>query len=434
MLLRVFLACLVSALISTAHAEPGDEEKEYVPQRKYQEVKVGPAEKPPLALRLIMQPISRGMWLRLPIVDTDPNRGITGGFMPIWVLKEDGKDRIEQIHAPSLTYNRYFKWIPTYRYYYYPASDSTLMTRASVGKYEHEVLAQYENQTMLDIPRDIDVFLRFQWNVDSGQRFFGLGPDTPQNAESNYKQDYIETRFVVGTPVLPDSNWRLKVGDHYITSQVSNGPVPGLQGFETIHPEARSPGHIQSNEIRALAEYDTRDHTVTTSRGRFLQLYAQKAIDGVASSYDFSRYGVDSRIFVPVPGHEERSVSALQAKFEQVYGSAPFWVLPRIGGKYNLRAYGEGRYIDRGTMTLNFEQRFTVWKAPLAGVVTEFEVSPFAGLGSVFNTPEKIAAKLVRPVMGVATRAVARPQVVGSIDFGMGQEGLAVFMDINYSF
>ena len=33
-----------------------------------------------------------------------------------------------------------------------------------------------------------------------------------------------------------------------------------------------------------------------------------------------------------------------------------------------------------------------------------------------------------------ALRAVAKPQVVGSIDFGIGREGLAAFMDINYSF
>jgi hypothetical protein len=37
-------------------------------------------------------------------------------------------------------------------------------------------------------------------------------------------------------------------------------------------------------------------------------------------------------------------------------------------------------------------------------------------------------------VFGTSLRAVAKPQVVGSLDFGVGREGLAVFMDINYSF
>ena len=80
------------------------------------------------------------------------------------------------------------------------------------------------------------------------------------------------------------------------------------------------------------------------------------------------------------------------------------------------------------------EQRFTFYKAKMADVSTEFEVAPFVGLGTVFDRPETMQGRYARPVVGTAVRAVARPQVVGSVDVGVGQEGVAVFMDINYSF
>jgi hypothetical protein len=75
-----------------------------------------------------------------------------------------------------------------------------------------------------------------------------------------------------------------------------------------------------------------------------------------------------------------------------------------------------------------------MYEARTAGVTTEIQVAPFVGLGSVFDTPQESTAKTVRPVFGAAVRAVARPQVVGSVDFGVGREGLSVFTDINYSF
>ena len=84
--------------------------------------------------------------------------------------------------------------------------------------------------------------------------------------------------------------------------------------------------------------------------------------------------------------------------------------------------------------TLNIEQRFKLLEHKTAGVTTEFQLAPFIGLGEVFDNPNRAAARYARPVVGAAIRAVAKPQVVGSIDFGVGREGLAVFMDINYSF
>lgn len=88
--------------------------------------------------------------------------------------------------------------------------------------------------------------------------------------------------------------------------------------------------------------------------------------------------------------------------------------MPQLGGKYVHRAYGAGRYVDKGLAAVTIEERITAYSVAVAGVTTELEVAPFAGIGAVFSSPGRAAARYARPVFGAAVRAVARPQVVGS--------------------
>ena len=121
-----------SALPALAQTSVGQEEQTKPPEQLPTEFGKN-WEAQPWPIRLMVQPISNGMLIRLPVVDTNPNRGVTYGVMPVWVIKDKGSDRIRQIHAPSLTYNKIFKVIPTYRYFLYPTSLSSLVLRASVS-------------------------------------------------------------------------------------------------------------------------------------------------------------------------------------------------------------------------------------------------------------------------------------------------------------
>lgn len=443
----VFAVLLLAAAPSRASSgagstegttEPGSDQ-EMVPSRKaagdvHKTAQDVAAEKDetPAALRWMLKPIKRGMFVRLPIIDTDPNRGITYGVMPIIVLQGENDDRIKQIHAPSLTYNKDFKLSPTYRYYYYPEDDAAFVGRVSRAKYENELMAEYSDHSLFGT--DYDVLGRLQKNRDAGQRFFGLGPESPKVAEANYIQDYWLYDVAAGTPLKKDSPFRARLSQRYVASRILNGPIPGLPTFVTSFPQQYAENAQQTAETRFTFDYDTRDHVVTTSRGVYSQIYAEKAVRGFLSQYDYERYGAEARWFVPVPEHPAQ-VFALQARFEQLLGpTPPFWIQPSLGGKYSLRAYGDGRYIARGTSTLNVEDRIKMYEARTAGVTTEIQLAPFAGVGNVFDAPQDASLRTIRPVFGAAVRAVARPQVVGSVDFGIGREGLSVFTDINYSF
>ena len=431
------LLVLAAAAPRAVRADSGDEE--IIPNRvtpggvrKAAEEVRDKEDETPAALRWMLKPLDRGMFVRLPIIDTDPNRGITYGIMPIVVLQGKNDERIEQIHAPSLTYNKDFHLSPTYRYYWYPQDDAAFAARLSRAKFESEVMAEYADHSFAGT--HLDVLGRFQKNRDAGQRFFGLGPDSPKSGEANYIQDYWRYDWAVGAPFQPDSPFRARLSQRYIDSRILNGPIKGLPTFATIYPGQFSDHAQQTNETRATLEYDTRDSLMTTTRGAYAAVFGEASVQDFLSQYDYERYGLDARWFLPVPQHPAH-VLAIQGRFEQLLGpTPPFWLLSSMGGKYSLRSYGDGRYADRGTATFNIEDRIKLYEAKTAGVTTEIQAAPFVGLGSVFDTPQESSAKALRPVVGAALRAVARPQVVGSVDFGIGREGLAVFTDINYSF
>ena len=430
---RLLLAAAMLLLAAPLQAQLKDAgtlpDLEPVPQREIP--RTPQREKLPYYLRWLVQPTTRGMLLRLPVIDTDPNRGITGGLMPVWVLREEHGERIKEIYAPSLTYNRHFGPDITYRYYLYPEEDSSLVLRGDLSKFEHEVFVQFEDATFLD--KDIDFAAHGQYNVDAGQRYFGTGPNTPKSNETNYKESYIEYRVMAGVPLAPKSPWRAHLSDKFTSDKISDGPLPGLPSFSQTFPKAVYSGRRQIHTVRLILDYDTRDNPVTTSRGAYVQGFAGFSAGNLGSEKDFTRYGLDARYMHPW-NKSKTQTTAIQLKFDQMMGNAPFWLQSRLGGKYSLRAYGDGRYTERGLLAANVEERITMAKTKMANVSTEFELAPFAGMGTVFHEPERMASRYARPVVGSAFRAIARPQVVGSVDIGVGQEGVAVFMDINYSF
>lgn len=395
---------------------------------------VQPPEELPGFLRwMIHSRKDGGMFLNLPIIDTDPNRGVTVGIMPIWVIPAKDSDLISMIHAPSMTYNKDFGFIPTYRFYYYPTKLSSVEARTSYSSDgEREIYAFYQNQDLPLWDRATSFYVRTQYNVDGSERFYGVGPNTPQSAQSNYTEHVTLIDGMFGVPLTPDSHWTARWANHFATEHFTAGKLQSIESTNTEFPGLFAVRRQAIMENRVMLDYDTRDSQVTTRSGQFLDFFASDSNQLVASQFDFGRYGFDGREFYP---WSDTEVTAAQVKYEQVLGpTPPFWLMPSLGGKYSLRAYGDGRFRDRGMATANVEQRITVASVKMAGTSTEFETGPFLGVGSVFDNPGAMAWKYQRPVVGAMVRAVARPQVVGSVDVGVGQEGVAVFMDINYSF
>ncbi|MFC1679514.1 BamA/TamA family outer membrane protein [Elusimicrobiota bacterium] len=345
----------------------------------------------PWPILLLIKPSKRGMFIRLPIVDTDPNRGVTFGIMPIWVLQGKNESRIRHIHAPSLTYNQTFRFIPTYRYYYYPTPKANYQLRGSLSAFEdRELMAQMEDWDFLG--RDIAATIRLQFDVDGSKRFFGIGPDSSRDAETNFTRKIMHYRARLGLPLFQDSGLRFNIQHHMAGVRLAAGVMDELPDIGVKFPE-RTPGHWhQDAEMQLFIDYDTRDDATTTTRGSYVKFMIENSQKGWGSEYAFQRYGIDLRHFHK-PSDDSWHATAGRLRYEQLMGTAPFYLMPSLGGKYLHRAYGEGRYIDRGMWTSTVEERFTVYSVEVSGVTTEIEVAPFVGAGTVFSSPKRMASR-----------------------------------------
>jgi hypothetical protein len=366
----------------------------------------------------------------LPAISTDPNNGPTYGLMPVLVLSHPETHHIRHLLAPSYTYNSLFKQTITGRYYYYPTDESQLY---AIGSYSQEtnreLKLRYEDNAFLGGR----IFLRGEgyYDVDGSLRFFGLGPTSHEDDEAGYTGRDKVARATVGVNFF--ESMRFSAGLRFRSFEVESNIIDGVDDMVTQFPTV--PGIDAQDtvvqEFRML--WDTRDFAVTPSQGRSGEIYFEKTSRGWGSDSNFQRYGLEGKRFIPWMGGKQ--ITAIHGLFEQVNGpNIPFYELAMLGGRESLRGYGEGRFYDRGRILFNIEQRIELSSLALMGVVTRFEVGPFIDLGTVFPRLGDARWDNLRPVFGGSFRAAVKPNVVGSVDVGIGKEGPGVYVGINYPF
>jgi len=366
----------------------------------------------------------------LPAFSTDPNSGPTYGILPVLVLSEPERHHIRQLFAPSYTYNEIFGQTVTGRYYFYPTDQSQLFTIASYSQHTNrEIKLRYENTAFLGGR----MFVRAEgyYDADGSLRFFGIGPATPSGNESGYTGHNKVIHGDMGVNFL--EYWRASVGLRYRRMGFDPNIVEGIDDISVRFPQfANLPEqNTVVQEFHLL--WDSRDIPATPTRGSSGEVFFEKTARDWGSDSDFIRYGLEGKRFFP--WQDGRQNTVIHGLYDWVNGpNIPFYELPELGGRDTLRAFEEGRFTDKGRILFNIEQRMELTSLTLMGVTTRFEVGPFFDIGTVFPHPEDMQTKYVKPVIGGSFRAVVKPNVVGSIDVGVGNEGVGTYVSINYPF
>ena len=380
--------------------------------------------------KIITKTWGANIFVWLPAVSTDPNAGPTGGVLPVLVLADSKTRHIRQLVAPSYTYNGLFGQTGTMRYYWYPTDASQFVTIGSFSQNTNRTIkVRYENTSLADGI----LYLRTEayHDVDGSKRFFGLGPQTHEGDESGYTGNDTVAHAALGINFF--RYWRATMGERFRRLVVNDTVVPNISELTARFPNLTglSAENTVSTEFHLL--WDSRDLPITPSRGSSGELFIEKTSVAMGSDSDYFRYGLEGKRFFlwENPNH----VTVLRGLFEKVNGSnIPFYELPSLGGRDTLRGYGDGRLTDSGRVVVNVEHRMTVASLSIMGIQTNFEVAPFFDLGTVFPTATEVQRKNFRPVYGSAFRAAVKPNVVGDVEVGIGKEGPAVFVSIDYPY
>ena len=361
--------------------------------------------------------------VHLPVIASNPNSGMTYGVLPVWLV-HNSRHEIVQIFAPMLTYNRTYGAAFSGSYYYYPSGDEKLrVVLERSQKSNYRAAFQYDNRSLFDGRATLLIDLNYE--ADGSMQFYGVGPATTKGGEASERllEDYARAELGARfwKSFYAAAGWKLRRTD------VEAGPFATPM---TLDPSLRTSTSYSMPLLRLSR--DTRDLPFTPSRGSLTELFAEYSRTALGSSSDYEHYGGQWRRYFQTASN---LVTVLHAQTDWAAGGdVPFTALSALGGSRSLRGYPEGRFQDRGTAFANVEERWRVHFVDMVHSLTEFQVAPFLETGTVFSTPGRAQTRYLATVAGVALRAVVKPAVVGKVEIGVGREGPAVFVGIDYPF
>ena len=281
------------------------------------------------------------------------------------------------------------------------------------------------------------------------RRFFGLGSETPKNAETSYTEELTAFGFGVRTS-LPDagSDWLLRAdlqGEHHGLSQ---GRVSAVPSTEQVFPEFVADGD-SDDQLWLLLNFgwDTRDS--------LHQPYEGSRIGGIAnlawqSGGDFGGIlGADvQQVFALPPllhrgalGREENpptDVLAIGAMIQDTVGDLPFYSLPTLGGTHTLRGYIQNRFTDRALAHASVEYRIGLIPRGITFTDTirieRIGLGFFYDCGTVASGIEDLHDAKFLDSYGFGFRLAFSREAVFRVDWGYGNEGTNFTLAFGNSF
>ena len=361
--------------------------------------------------------------VHLPVIASNPNSGLTYGILPVW-LSHNPRNEISQIFAPMLTYNQTYGAAFSGSYYYYPSGDEEIrIVLEKAEKSNYRAAFKLDDRKMLD--GRATLLIDTNYEADGGVQFYGVGPATTKGGEASERLIEYYARGELGFKFWGDFSaapgWRLR------RTKVETGPFATPMSLE---PQVQTWTSYSLPRFRLTR--DTRDLPFTPSSGSLSEIFVEYSRTALGSSADYERYGGQWRFYHPTASN---LTTALHVQTDWASGGdVPFTALSALGGPRSLRGYAEGRFQDRGSAFANVEERWRVHSIDMLHTLTEFQIAPFLETGTVFPSPGRAQARYLATVAGVAFRAVVVPTVVGKVEIGVGREGPAVFVGIDYPF
>lgn len=376
-------------------------------------------------------------FIPVPEIAVDPDSGTTLGLIPTWV-KTDENHNVSQIIAPDILYNPNFGFGVHGRIYSYASPDEQWSMVAGIKeRVERKFDGEYQIGRLRDSRWSITYSLIY--DRDGTPRFFGIGNNTRESAETNYTSQQDFGQVQVGFNI--NHMWQLLYTARLQVIDVLPGTLNDVASIQNRFPDVTGLGTDKLFLNRFAVVYDTRDDTTIPSKGQKWEIYGGAAAKhGLINDSMYSEAGLDGRGFWPV-ATDTVLAAHIALRYLPSAHQVPFWALSNIGGGVSdigggqpLRGFGAGRFYDRDSFSTTVELRRKVFSINAVTTNLDIEIAPFIDMGRVFSRSGTDPFENMHQVYGIGFRGIARPFVVGYVDIGRGSEGAAVFTGLNYPF
>lgn len=374
-------------------------------------------------------------FIPVPEIAVDPDSGTTIGVIPTWVTTDENHN-VRRIIAPDIIYNQNFGVGTHMRVYSYSSADEQWSLVAGIKqRVEREFDAEYQIGRSREDRWSINYSLVY--DRDGTTRFYGIGNETHESAQTNYTNNQALAQVQVGLNL--SHTWQLLYTARFQAVDVLPGTLNDVPSIETQFPQALGSNKEFLNRLSLV--YETRDDLTVPGHGMKWVLYVgASAKNGLINDSSYSEAGIDGRgIWSVAPSTVLAAHASL--RYLPTVNDIPFWALSNIGGGQSviggeqpLRGFGAGRFYDRDSFSATVELRRRVFSFDAVTTLLDIEVAPFADFGRVFAQSSANPLEHVHQVYGIGFRGIARPFVVGYVDVGYGSEGAAVFTGLNYPF
>jgi hypothetical protein len=251
-------------------------------------------------------------------------------------------------------------------------------------------------------------------------RFWGLGNNTPPEAEEKYAISQYDLFPQLLRKVVSD----FYLGVSYEFQNVYTFEYESGGLFDQQNITGRYGGQISG--AGALITWDSRNNAFSSSKGLYVQYYIGFYNHAIGSDFDFTLQNIDVRKYFPL---RKNRVLAFQVNLVHNSGNTPVRDLANIGSSSYMRGYYEGRFTDRNMLAVQAE-----WRVP---VTERWGFTTFAGVGRVgAQLSDVFALHDLKPSIGVGLRYALRPREKLNlrVDAGFGNHSQGTYINIAEAF
>jgi hypothetical protein len=203
-----------------------------------------------------------------------------------------------------------------------------------------------------------------RYYVLSDERFFGLGPGSLEEDESNYAHEQstgelslrvpVKARFSVGLGLRYDRNNILEGEHREIQSTTSLYTSRSLHGLE-------SGVGLAGGSVTLL--FDSKNHAGNPSDGMEIRLAGEVMGEVGGDRFGFWRVSADVTRYIHLV-HNRTLVLRLAAQATEPFSNReiPFYQLSELGSEETIRGCTRGRFRDRDLMIGSLEYRYPIWR------------------------------------------------------------------------
>jgi outer membrane protein assembly factor BamA len=371
----------------------------------------------------------------IPVFSTMPDEGQTYGLMPTLLISSQSGKAMRSIISPMIGYNSIIKTMGSAAVLFFPSKSATLSLFAGAAQefyQEYELI--FTDKKAFNGNFFFEATSRY-YNNPFG-RFFGLGPTAPKTA----KAYYTAGTYLSSVNIAYNFSPHLRLGlleKFYLVDLKSPLPGKGPDVQTAFGPtQGVFDNHNLTNSVYAAFNshgFNATDTPFSLTEGSAAFFFSTVGMGG-ESSYSGAD-GIVKQTFAYGP--QRLFSTVLRLHYKQIAGdSAPFYEMPSLGGPNELRGYTAGRFVDKGALIFQLEQRNRVAHINFfSRAEGEFFIDPFFEVGQVFHAGSDIRWNNLQPVGGLGFRVDIKPSLVARVDVGFSrEENFQVFTVLNYPF